>query len=83
MSYLDELEYSDDRALVESMPDDEKSRFAQWMVQLESENKATGQHYTPPLSQSTGVTCWYDYFSDGYSAKEAMLDDLSHSDQDQ
>lgn len=49
--------------------------FEQWLALLDHAFLTIGA--TRRVVQDTGADCWRDYYDHGYSAHEAMLEDLS------
>lgn len=66
--------YKDYIELIEDMDPNELDRFNKWFGELEDKNN--GEYYASPLSESTGIKCWLDYFVDGYEPLEALECDL-------
>ena len=56
--------------------------FEGWLEKLEAVmrewDKAWGNlPYTLPLSDSTGLECWREYYDDGYTPEATFYDDQS------
>ena len=63
--------YESDRHLIQN------TEFMEWFAALKREPHLE-EGYGGPLQQSTGIGCWFDYYNDGYSTREAALSDMSY-----
>lgn len=73
-------QYDVDKQIMENMKPSEILEFQNWMVRLEEImddfGKKYGQRpYGKPLSESTGLDCWYCSYEDGSSPQQAFDDD--------
>lgn len=73
--------FEDDKELLESLCPNEKDKFESWFTELNTENlKRNNAFYSgQPLEKSTGITCWFDFFVEGYTAVEALDEDLTNA----
>lgn len=69
------FKYPSDGDLLRSLPQEQRIEFRKWIQDLE--NVLNGA-YDKPLHESTGLTCWFAYFEDGYSPADALSEDLSY-----
>lgn len=58
------------------------AEFMTWLGELEGlmrrhESLHGWCPYDLPLADSTGLQCWHDYYKDGYTARDALNEDLS------
>ena len=70
-----------DTALIESLCPNEYLAFKEWFDALNEANQKSLKYGSRPLEVSTGIHCWFDYFTDGYGPDEALLEDLKNQDQ--
>jgi hypothetical protein len=66
-----------DKDLIESLSSNELARLETWFKGLNAANAINKAYGEKPLEESTGIHCWYDYFTGGYDPAEALKEDLS------
>ena len=72
-----ETHYQQDKDLIKSLCPNELAKFEAWFNRL-NELHSQSKHYgDEPLEKATGIHCWFDYFTGGYDAEEAIKEDLS------
>lgn len=53
--------------------------FEAWMKELDAQHARRNHPYgAGPLSHSTGLSCWLEFFKDGYNPMEAIEEDHSN-----
>jgi len=73
-------QYQEDKDLISELCPNELDRFEQWFAQLNIENIKRGNLYGgSSLEESTGVKCWFDFFTDGCTPAEAIDEDSSYA----
>ncbi|WP_269581994.1 hypothetical protein [Roseibium sp. Sym1] len=72
--------YPNDEKLIRHMSSATRDLFALYIADLEKEMEGMPMKpYDTPLHESTGLQCWYDFFEDGFSPREAIDEDLSNA----
>ena len=66
-----------DEDLIKSMCENEKAKFEVWLDELNKVHSETKHYGEGLLENLTGIYCWFDYFVGGYTAREAIDEDLS------
>ena len=51
--------------------------FKRWLTILEKDPDVI-RGYGTPLSEATGLECWWSYYDGGYSPREAILEDMTY-----
>lgn len=70
--------YTEDIILLDSLSAEDKSDFLKFMDELDAENAAFDFPYGLSMWGGTGCSCWYESYKDGYTAKEALAEDMSY-----
>lgn len=78
-----ETHYPDDADLIASFSEEKANDFVIWIDEIEQlirdqEDPA----YDLPLAEGTGLSCWFDYYNDGYSPRDALAEDADNGDYD-
>lgn len=68
--------YEADRKLLEN------TEFMEWFAELKKQ-RGLEAGYGGPLEESTGIECWFTYFREEFSPREAALEDQSYWEPDQ
>lgn len=54
-------------------------KFMAWVAELETMMDRWNRPYGDgPLSETTGLMCWHGYYLDGYTPKDALIEDMSY-----
>jgi hypothetical protein len=78
---MNEPKYKRDVDLVTSMSADERAKFTTWMAELDRAHEKSGRPYgAGSVWEATGAECWINAFREGYSATDALAEDLSYAD---
>lgn len=71
--------YQSDKELVSSLAPGRREAFAAWMAALDKAHQEAGSPYGEgPLASTTGVECWWSYFTGEYTPKDALDEDQSY-----
>lgn len=70
--------YANDRALLARLAPDVRAKFVAYMIELDAADAQRGRPYGEgSLWETTGAECWFTFFEDGYSPKDALAEDES------
>lgn len=51
--------------------------FSEWIAELEKDADVI-HGYGVPLAETTGLECWKGFYDDGYTTREAILEDMTY-----
>lgn len=72
-------EYPLDAILLNGMSHDVRKDFEAFMAELDAEHERLGKPYGDgSLWHITGAECWHSFYCDGYTAKDALQEDLNN-----
>lgn len=80
MAEISQAVYSNDREELAKLAPDTQAAFIKYMDELDAEHAKRGLPYgNESLWKLTGAECWFGFFEDGYSAADALTEDLTYA----
>lgn len=72
--------YPDDKVMLDGMSPTWKAAFLEFMDELDAEHAKRGRPYGEgSFWKLTGAKAWRGFFDDGYSAGDALAEDLTYA----